>query len=594
MVKHMKVNISLKQRQVITSSSILKDDRVRSLIKCMYVIILMKDDPEAFKFDKSSGPLLQILRENELPAVTFLKENRLGSIQWQRLFRDALNKKDFDALEKQLADVWLIMREKNAGYSSNALLTNLYAGIIRDFRAYLKSDSEPAYVRLEKNAKETNEHEIYKRFLPAEQDASSQVAILKKLIKKYEPDNDTLTLALNVADRLHRDDEPTYKQYLKLQLDIKKACNAEVMAYVRQCGKKLVSVDALKGHLQKIGMPNLIQDGFVGQIDENGNYYTMKGLKSIGRQLKTIPGGKCYMNPAYDPDKDNTYVLKSQTPGAKNESLFYTIDYGASSQVDKYSLVMNNIPNFEESRKVWIRDILHGLGEKFLYAMLCEVVYLSTARIASRDVNISQKGEYKDQPTYGIRTLLCKHAKVEADKIYLTYLGVKTSARLRHYIYTDTPQGKKIYDYIAKRKEVGKPNDPLFVNMGTMASPTKLNAYVKSTGLTVTIHKFRTIRGTEFFNALVAKSRTLSAKTTSDPKKVIAEITRTLEAVGKELGHYSTGPDGKKITGTTALQYYVVPQYVEALFQKFSIRPPAVYQKVLDTALRGAQNNDDD
>ena len=589
----MKVNINLmKQRMVMTATSTLKDDRVRSWIKCIYVVLILKDNKTALSVDKSSGPLLEILRSNILPATEFLKENRLGSLQWKNLFTAALTKKDFSKLDKQFTAVWDIMREKSSSYSTSPNLTNLYTSIVKDFRAYIKGDSEGAYVRLEKNAKETNEHEIYSRFIPAEQDVSSQVKTLRKLIRKYEPDNETYTLDLTVADRLHRDDDATYKQYLKLRLDIKKAYNAEVMTFVRQSGKKLVNIDSLKKHMKSIGMPNLLQDGFVGQIDENGAYYTIKGSKSIGRQLKTIPGGPCYMNTAYDPDKDNTYVLKSKTPGAKNESLFYTIDFGATSQSDKYEKVLENIPYFEDARKKWIKDIINGMGEKKLYAILCEVVYLSTARIGSKDINISQKGDNEGKPTYGIRTLLCKHAKVEANRIYLTYVGVKTSARLRHYIYRDSPEGKAIYDYIVKRKDSAGPNDPIFVNMGRMASPTKLNAYVKSLGLTITIHKFRTIRGTEYFRKYVEGNRTLSAKTTSDPKKVIDEVNKALEAVGKELGHYSTTPDGKKITGATALQYYIVPTEVTSIFDRLGVRMPPAIKKVADVAMRGSQDED--
>ena len=585
----MKINIDLR----ISTSAVatLKDQRLRSLIKCLYVILILKDDPEEFE---SNGLLLQILREHSLPACQFLKEAKLGYLPWQKLFNKALITKDFSKLGPLLTEVWAIMREKSQAYSENHLLTNLYTSIIRDFRAYINSESEQAYLRLEKNAKETGEPAIYKLFIPQEKDASSQVDELKALIKKYEPGNKGLTLDLNVAKSLKERDDTVYKHYLKLKNEIKKACITEIMTYVRQSGKKLVDINVTRKHLVSVGLPNILQEGFVGQIDENGNYYTIKGKTNEGRQLKSNPGGPCTMNPTYKVDEDNTYVFKSQTPGAKDTSSFYTLDYGASSQSDKYEQVLENMPIFDGAREKWISDIKGSkTSEKWLYAVLCEMVFLSMARIGSKNVNVSSKGEYKGQNTYGIRTLLCKHARLSENKVTITYLGVKTSAHLKHFVYTDTPQGKIIYDYIAERKASAKPNDPIFVAKGKMASNEKLKEYLTSTGLTIGIHKFRTVRGTRLFQKLVANNRTLSAKTTSDPKRVETEIDKILEAVGKELGHYTTTPDGTKITGSTALQYYIVPSLVFDLYKKFEVRMPPKVQKVWEIAQRGSDDNED-
>ena len=584
-----KVTIRKNNDQQLTSNvTVLHDDGVRSLLKCIYVLVIMKNH-------KLNSELAAILRANIRPATAFLSEHRLGSKVWRLLFEAALEQKSLKALDLQKSNVWDIMRTKSAEYSSNSVLTNLDASIIRDFRTFLKSGSESAYARLEKNAKETNERAIFAQFLPDEQDASIHTRALRRIIKKHEPENNTIALTLTAAATLRDENLPEYKQYLKTRLNLKKAYNAEIMAFVRMSESKLVSVNALKKHMRSIGMPNLIQDGFVGQIDESGNYYTRPGKTCLGRRLKTTPGGPCSMNLAYDTDSDNTYVFKSQTPGAKNETMFYTIDFGASSQADKYAKVLDNMPRFGKARTKWIKDIMSGSGEKFLYAMLCEVSYLSTARIGSRDINISAKGKYEGKHTFGIRTLQCKHVKIEAERIVISYLGVKTSAKLKHYIYKDTPQSRRIYDHIVKRVSKANPTDALFVNLGKMASPTKLNAYVKSLGLTITIHKFRTIRGTEYFVANVAKSKLLSGKAGKVDKvkgaKISAEITKTLEAVGKELGHFSTTPTGTKVTGTTALQYYIIPHTVLDLYNRFMLRMPPNIKKLYDEAVRG--NNDD-
>jgi len=579
----MKIKVSLSE----AAKSNIRDSRARSLIKCLYVILLLKTD-------KMSAERTQILRENSLPAREFLKENRLGSVAFGKLFDAALTKKDIDAIQPQLDAVFKVMREKSKAFSSNSTLTNLYTSIIRDFRSYVQSDNENAYIRLEKNAKETGEIAIYSRLLPAEQDASLYTKALRRIVRKYEPDNGGLVLSLDVAKELREENPDQYKAYLKVRNDLKKAFDKELIAFFRQQHKTLLNVEDVKRYMNSVSMPHNIPEGFVGQIDESGNFYTVRGKTTGGRQLKTKPGGRCFMNPAYDPDKDNTYVLKSKTPGAANETSFYTKDFGAGSQQDKYSKVEENIPHFEEARNKWIRDILRGAGEKFMLAVLSEVSYLSMARIGSKNTNVSNKGDYKGKPTYGIRTLLCKHAKIESNKITISYLGVKTSARLKHYIYRDTPEGKKIFDYIVKRKEAAGPNEPLFVYMGKLISPTKLNDYIKSLGLTITIHKFRTIRGTETFLEKAGKSSILKAKTVSDTKRVTRELDKILEAVGKELGHYSSTPNGTKVTGSTALQYYVIPTYVLHYYDKFKIRYPAKIQKIYEDMTNGKNNGNDD
>lgn len=568
----------------------LKDDRARSLIKCVYVLVLMKDESTC------TTSQTKILRDNILNALSFLKDHKLGSLAWKTLFQAALAKRDFSKLSAELDAVFVVMRTKNKAYASNSFLTNLYVQILKDFRAYVRSDSDQAYARLEKNAKETEEPSLFARILPEKQDVSVQVRSLRRIIKKYDPENSTLTLAIDVAKTLREEDLPTYKMYLKIKGDIKKSMLKELMAFVRQSGSKLVSTDSVVKYLKKLGMPSTVQEGFVGQIDESGNFFTVKGKTTPGRQLKTTPAGKCFMNPAYDPDLDNTYVLKSYTPGATGDAgSFYTKDFGATSQVDKYSKVEDNIPLFDAARNKWIKDVIYEKGEKSQYARLCEMAYISMARIGSKNVNMSNKGVYAGKSTFGIRTLLCKHVRVTPERIIIAYLGVKTSAKLKHYVYKDTAEGKALYAYIAKRVETYGKNDPLFAYQGKMASTTKLNAYIKSLGLTITIHKFRTIRGTLLFDKLVAKSKVLSAKTTTQPKVVESTLKSVLENVGKELGHYSTSAAGEtKITGTTALQSYIIPSHVIAIYDRLHIRYPTQIQKLVDDMKRGGKDDDDD
>ena len=574
-----KINIS-------TSSVTIRDERMRSLIKCLYVILLLKTE-------KMNTAREQILRDNSLPAKEFLKEHRLGSLVFGKLFEAALHKKDIGLIQPQLDAVFLSMRKTSKLMSSNDVLNNTYVGIIRDFRSYVQSDNDNAYARLERNAKETGEIAIYGRFLPLEQDASVHIRTLKRIIKKYEPDNDTLVLSIDVAAELRADNPVEYKGYLAVKNNLKKAAEKELMAFVRQQSSPLINVEIIKKHMKSIKMPYVIHEGFVGQMDENGNYYTISGRETAGRQLKTKPGGKCYMNSEYNVDKDNTYVFKSQTPGAKNETAFYTKDYGADSQQEKYSLVIDNIPKFEDARNKWIRDIMgNQLLPNFMNAVLCELAYLSTGRIGTKNETVCAKGINEGKHTYGLRTLLCKHATVEESRIVIKYLGVKTSADLKHYIYKDTPQGKKIYDYIVSRVAKAGKLEPLFVHNKTRVPPTKINAYIKSLGLTITVHKFRTIQGTKKFIELYEKSRVLKTKT-PDPKNVLSELDKILKSVGASLGHYTSDEKGKTITGNTALQYYIVPNYVIDIFLTHKIRMPSLVQKLYDELKSGKSSEDE-
>lgn len=561
----------------------MTDLRVPHFLRCVYVILLLKDG-------KLTSEQRAVLKRSLPLASEFLRDHKLGSASWVKLFKKAIVSKKFESLSQELISVFDILKKKRLIYAEAHCFTNLQMSIVRDFRTYCKTDSIAAYARLEKSVGETGEPLLYGSFLPDEQDASVQIRALRRIVKEYEPTNSTLTLSINIAKELREDDPQQYKQYLAVKTAIRKAFKAELLALVRMSGKKLLDVRTVAKHMRSVKIPTPIQEGFVGQMDEAGNFYTRKGKTHPGRQLKTNPAGECFMNTEYDPDTDNTYVLKSETPGAtQGPGLFYTKDFMATSSNQKYKKVSNNLHKFEKARSKWLKE-MGGNSEKGLYAVLCEVSYLSMARIGSKNETISNKGKYAGKHTYGIRNLLCKHAKVYPDKIVLSYLGVKTSAQLKHFIYNDTPEGMKLYKILAKRIQTAEPKNHLFTFNGKIAAPTKLNAYIKSLGLGITVHKFRTVRGTLLFDKLAAASKVLS-KTKYESKEILLEVDRLLEKVGKELGHFSTAADGSvKITGTTALQYYVLPDRVVDILQNRKIRPSAKIQKVIDDVARGKSN----
>ena len=101
-----------------------------------------------------------------------------------------------------------------------------------------------------------------------------------------------------------------------------------------------------------------------------------------------------------------------------------------------------------------------------------------------------------------------------------------------------------------------------------------INKYLKSIGVPagVTIHKFRTLRGTMLAATALGKSPFKNRATQPSAAVVNAWLKKQLEAVAKELGHFTNG----KLTINTAIQNYIDPQLLEDFFKDAQVRPNAV------------------
>ncbi|MNV26793.1 Eukaryotic DNA topoisomerase I, catalytic core [compost metagenome] len=339
---------------------------------------------------------------------------------------------------------------------------------------------------------------------------------------------------------------------------------------VRGANEKYLPLRDVVQKLKAMGVIHNLPTGYVGNIDDLGNFYTTQGKK-----LLQNPSGEVLMNPKYDPSQDNAYVCSFTPPFAQKPTRAYTVEYRQDAKGAKFEIVLEVMPKLNALAKKWLPDLrLINKEKEGVLAALCEFIYDTSARVGNK--NAMTDGE----KTYAATQLEAKHFKFAQNSCTIKYIG-KSAGAQEHKVSFLGVRGKQLGDALRKLHEGKKPNDAVFTFQGKQVTGTMINRYMHSLGFPkeFTIHKLRTARGTKLAMDILAACPFKKGDGTKDT--VVHKWLETeLLKVGSELGHMS----GEKVTSATAIQNYIAPELLAEFYSKLGMRPSAKVQKAIDSA----------
>lgn len=443
--------------------------------------------------------------------------------------------------------------------------------LIDRVRLYGLKASDNAYNFLAKNVGYLKEPGISKIFITETVDTSDVQTELRALVKKYTGKPGMILPQDQLSDFVARHKKSgtrhaDHDKYLKLRRELTAAYKARLASIVRASGKPYLPLRDVIAQLKSENVYNELPAQFVGNIGDDGKFYT-----TAGKLISTTISGEVRMNGTYDPQEDNGYVCEYTPPFAQGPTRAYTVDFKQHRTAKKFSVVQNIAGKIEKLTEKWLKDLRKApRTQQSCLATICELVYATTGRIGN--ANASTDGKQ----TYGISQLRVKHVKIGANRIDIKYPG-KSGIMQHHIIQLNTPRLKLLGQLLPKFVEDKKPTDYLVNFKGKPFSGAQVNRYLLSLGFPegFTIHKLRTARGTQMAYELLQKAPFTAG---SDAKAVNTWVENELLKVGTELGHMS----GEKVTAATAIANYIDPGILDDFYRKINVRPSSKIQKAID------------
>lgn len=342
--------------------------------------------------------------------------------------------------------------------------------------------------------------------------------------------------------------------------------------HIRESGESVLRVRDLKSALDDAGITHTLPDGFVGYMDEDMGYYNLNKVKLHG-----TPAGDVLMNKDYDPNKDNGYVCKAKAKFAQDYTAIYTVEFKRDRIAKKFEAVRKFAPEVEALRYRWLSEMRKGVidSREGIAAMICEIVYQTSGRVGST------KGSTAGKKTYGISVLTVGQYKKRGNNRLMEYIGKKGQPQ-KHLYPANNYVSKQVIRDLDTMAEGKTRKEHLITYKGKPLSNKAINDYLKSIGAPdgITIHKFRTLKATSMTESILSRSPLIGRKTAVTSKQANDWLTKALEQIAKELGHFSNG----NLTVNTAIANYIDPSLLEDFFKDVGARPNTTIQKAIDEA----------
>jgi DNA topoisomerase IB len=289
------------------------------------------------------------------------------------------------------------------------------------------------------------------------------------------------------------------------------------------------------------------------------------------------------MNPKYGKPGGGDWVFKAVRYDGSDGPYYYTVAFKRAQAKQKFERVALFTDKVDGMRKKWIAQLKKFNVEdpKSVCALILELLYTFSARIGSA------KNATEGSPTFGISTLLVKHAKLEPNgAITLRYKG-KGGIPTVHKLSNSDPIMKIMLKALHELIDEKDVKEPIFTVPSSRGykriTGQMVNNYFRALGAgDVTVHKLRTLRGTQLFQDLAQKLSDQGKKPKNDTQAK-AFLTKMATEVGKELNHVRSTSTGMKVTPATAIANYIDPTAVASVFRDWGFRPPAVVEKLLGT-----------
>lgn len=504
--------------------------------------------------DLPTADHIKLLKRSIEESSDFVAFHKLGGPKIRKLL--TVKKSTFWDLLDDVAVEHLAnkLKEKSKELHADASLSLDAYNFLKDYSIYMRTDSENALNRI-MNKVGLVAPDAARFFVQDTNDSKEQQALLaqaKTLIRKMTGISANV-LTIEQAAKCRANYPEAYSKYRKIMLQVSKLTKNVVQSYLRTNG--MTKVNDLIAYLDSINYHHNYTP-FDGYIDERGYYTKYKEL------LAGPPTGEVLMNPQYKKGSSQ-YVFKCKARGARTFQTVYTAEAVSKARADKFDAVLKSVSKIGNVRKKWLRDVK---GSREL-GIITELAYLTCARIGTLG------NETDGKPTYGLTTLLAKHAKVKSNTLTLSYNG-KKGVKQKHIVKGDSPTNKQIIEFFEDRLATLKPSERIFTVNGTM-----VNKYIRALGLDISVHKFRTLRGTVLMSEELENQTARLAKNPSE-KSVLEAFKKAASNVAKLLGHYNSTASGIKLSTTTSIKNYIDPSVCIAFFDKYEVRLPSLLEKL--------------
>jgi len=426
-------------------------------------------------------------------------------------------------------------------------------------KAYLKDPDKKKWIKVvglysEIKKDVSNIFTQYNKF--HKESIKRDVLLLKKIVKKYgkenRPDNLDFVLSLNEVKLLKEKNPDVLLKYTTTFNHLLEQAKKFIQYLILKNGQHKLPIDQIAEEMKKQGFPPIYHDQVVNYIylDLNFNLYAYKKTKLSCKP--PIYRVLIEYNKSYNKDDDSNYVLKYMILGGATWQFCYSEQYKQKMNEEKYSKVYESLDKIDQVRKKWLKDIKSDDKIKQQLGAATEIIYQTAMRVGTKG------NQTNGEPTYGLLTLKVLNVKCDETKgiVEFTYIG---KAGVSHHHKIKNKDITKIICNLIKNK---KKQDRLFD-----ITPEQLNKYLKERlKLPITIHKFRTIKGTLLaYKKLIQENPCKNMKT---DKEKLEYLRKVLIDIGKELGHYS----GEKITGETALKNYIDPNIIKEYYETCNLK----------------------
>lgn len=209
-----------------------------------------------------------------------------------------------------------------------------------------------------------------------------------------------------------------------------------------------------------------------------------------------------------------------------------------------------------------------GVLKKDPLACLLNFAFLTASRIGS------ESGSTAGTKTYGSSTLLVRHLAFKGPSCVITYPG-KKGVQQQHVLKPNA-ETKPLLVFLKERQENATKDMLVFTADGKPFSNTAINSWLKAIIPTVTVHKFRHVRGTDLAEQVLER---LKVPANIKQPAANALFKSAMEKVGHLLGHYNAKGEETKITSATALKNYIDPSVSAQWFKNLKLEVPKFIPK---------------
>lgn len=482
---------------------------------------------------------------------------------------------DDTVTHEAIVETMYLLNDAKKDITKELDVSKLQLSMLNDIRLYMLKESQAALKRISANIGNLSDPDLNKMFVHDVEDTTDTQQSLENLIKKHTGKSG-LVMPFDKLDEWQnyaRDKGQKRADHTKY-LELRKVLNTEFKKFlvttVRSSDKQRMLVQDLIRLCDDNSVPHNLPEGFVGYIDDQGKYYTLKGLK-----LKSAPSGDVRMNPNYNAKEDNAYVCEFKAFGGKDYSRAYTENYSKQAKQKNFRVISDTVPKIKSISSKWLADVsrVPRTRESVLGAVV-EFMYETGARVGGKNA------ESKGAKTYGTTQLLVKHViKLDNAGVHIRYHG-KSAGVQNHILKFNTPRLKKLGKAIKALRAKKKPDDLLFSHQGKPFTSAMVKRYMTSLGFPKewSAKKLRTAKGTVMFSEAIKKSPFKKKGNWNE-----SDIHKWLESqaldVGAQLGHSS----GDKVTPNTAIQNYIDPSIIAKFYADLGVRPSAKFQKAIDS-----------